>query len=112
MLDVVVMVTVLPLEDTALHQVDMVPTVGHNMQVVSVVMDLVETSTSMVEVETDMDHGEDMVTTTVGYHIWVDHNHLVTTKRTMLTDTNLMQRGVQVEMDLCLVTEVPEVERV
>jgi hypothetical protein len=39
----VVMVTVLPLEDIALHQVDMVLTVGHNMQVVSVVMDLVET---------------------------------------------------------------------
>ena len=40
---VVVMVIVLPLEDIALHQVDTVQTVGRNMQVVSVVMDLVET---------------------------------------------------------------------
>jgi hypothetical protein len=66
----------------------------------------------MVEVETDTDHGEDTVTTIVEYHTWVDPNHLVITKQTMLTDTNLMQRGVLVEMDLCLVTEVPEVERV
>jgi hypothetical protein len=37
----VVMVTVLPLEDIALHQVDMVPTVVKDVQVESVVMDLV-----------------------------------------------------------------------
>ena len=66
----------------------------------------------MVVVETDTDHGEDMVTTTVEYHTWVDLNHLVTTKQTMPIDTNLMQRGVLVVMDLCLVTEVLEVERV
>ena len=66
----------------------------------------------MVEVETDTDHGEDMVTTTVEYLTWVDPNHLVISKQTMLTDTNLMQRGVLVVTDLCLVTEVPEVVKV
>ena len=40
--DVVVMATVVLLDLTALHQVDMVPTVVKDVQVESVVMDLVE----------------------------------------------------------------------
>jgi hypothetical protein len=40
--DVVVMATVVLLDLTVLHQVDMVPTVVKDVQVESVVMDLVE----------------------------------------------------------------------
>ena len=64
-----------------------------------------------VEVVTDMVTGLHMVTTTLVYHIWEDHNHLDTLKITMLTDINHTLLGVLGVTVHSLVTEVHEVEK-
>ena len=61
-----------------------------------------------VAVDQDMETGLHMVTMLLEYHIWVDHNHLVTNKITMHTDINHMLHGVLVVMDRSSVTEVLE----
>ena len=67
---------------------------------------------STVVVETVMDLTGPSDLTKQVPHLWEVHNLHPITKVTMLTDTNHTVLGVQVEMDLSMVTEVLEVVKV
>tara|TARA_B100002019_G_scaffold226218_1_gene199256 strand:- start:37 stop:243 length:207 start_codon:yes stop_codon:yes gene_type:complete len=66
----------------------------------------------MVVVAMVTDHTIVTVTTHLVDHTMVVDNHLPTDNLTIHTDINLTQRGVLVEMDLSMATEVPEDVRV
>tara|TARA_B100000287_G_scaffold266988_1_gene251119 strand:- start:535 stop:747 length:213 start_codon:yes stop_codon:yes gene_type:complete len=66
----------------------------------------------MVAVVTVMDLITLMVTMRQDLPTWVDLNHHHTTSKTILTDTNPTQRGVQAVTDLEVETVAQEVERV
>jgi hypothetical protein len=59
-----------------------------------------------------MDHTTVMVTIPLVDHIMVVDNHHLMVNQTIPIDTNLTPRGVLVEMDLSMATEVLEVVRV
>ena len=109
--DVVVVETLLHSVVIAQHLVGMVLTVGNSTQVVSVVMEVVVTSTSMAVVVTVMEVIILMATTRLVCHIWEVDNHRLTSKEIMHTDTNLTQRGEQVETETVRVTVALEVEK-
>jgi len=66
----------------------------------------------MVAVAMVTDHTIVTATTHLVDHIMVVDNHPLMDRVTTHTDTNLTQRGVLVEMDLSMATEVPEDVRV